>query len=468
MSARLPDGFTVRLADDTVVLGGGTVLVGGSPLTSLRIADASRRFRGRRDLTVTDRVSACIADRLLATNLALPDLASVPHPQSGDLTVVIPVRDGADQLDRCLTSLTGLACIVVDDASRDWKAVAAATGRHGATLVRLDNNIGPAGARNAGLSRVRTPYVAFVDADIEVRARDLLELLRHFADPAVALVGPRVVGRTHRARPRWFERYEARDSSLTLGRRAASVRPGAAVAWLPSACLVGRVSSLGDGFDASMRVGEDVDLVWRLTDSGQRVRYEPCIQARHDTRPTVRAWLARKTFYGSGSAALAARHGSHVAPAVLSPSLAFAGAAILGRHRLAIPMTAIAIWRGSRAVTLILPSEPSASSFAARIAARGVGWTLRQEAALILRHWWPLTVVGMCSSGLVRRVVLSAMVIDLATVIRQTDDLPYRDAAAHFAARRFDDLAYGAGLWSGAIRRRDWTALMPRWVSRPD
>ena len=92
------------------------------------------------------------------------------------------------------------------------------------------------------------------------------------------------------------------------------VRPGAAVAWLPSACLVGRTEALADGFDPELRVGEDVDLVWRLVERGGRVRYDPDVRAHHDARPTLTSWLYRKAFYGSGGAALAARHGNQLAP----------------------------------------------------------------------------------------------------------------------------------------------------------
>ena len=74
-----------------------------------------------------------------------------------------------------------------------------------------------------------------------------------------------------------FERYDEQVSSLALGRRACSVWPGAAVGWLPSACLVARVDRLraAGGFAEDMRVGEDVDLVWRLAADGWRLRYEP-------------------------------------------------------------------------------------------------------------------------------------------------------------------------------------------------
>jgi mycofactocin system glycosyltransferase len=463
MSATLPRGFRVRLADDVVALADGTVLVGGSPLTSLRIADPARGLGDGRRLTVTDQGSARIADRLLATNLAQPELTATPIPSPRELTVVVPVRDRPDQLDRCLASLAGLDCIVVDDASLEPRAVAHITRRHGATLVPLDHNVGPAAARNVGLARVATAYVAFVDSDVEVRPEDLLALLRHFADPAVVLAGPRVVGRTSTGRPRWFERYESRDSSLTLGTRSGVVRAGAGVAWLPSACLVGRTASLGDGFDALMRVGEDVDLVWRLTDAGHRVRYDADVEARHETRSTVRGWLGRKAFYGSGSASLAVRHGSHVAPAVLSPAYAVAAAATLSRHRFAPPLAAVALLRGRRAVAGVLPAESTGTQVES-IALRGFGWALRQESALLLRHWWPATLIAALVSRRVRRAVVTALLVDLVVVLKDTEALPLADLPAHLAARRLDDLAYGAGLWWGVLRTGRPGALAPRWT----
>ena len=464
---RLPAGFRVRLAEDTTVLGDGAVLVGGSPLTSLRLAPRARGRLQRGALTVSDPVGAHLADRLLATNLARPDLTRAAVPPAAELTVVIPVRDRAAQLDRCLAALAGLDCIVVDDASHDPAAVARVVAAHGATLVALSSNVGPAGARNAGLARVDTPYVAFVDSDVQVTPAQLRQLARHLADPAVSLVGPKVVGRPAVSTPRWFERYEARASSLTLGARPAAVRPGAAVAWLPSACLVARTAALGAGFDPALRAGEDVDLVWRLTDAGHRVRYDPTVRAHHDTRASIRSWLGRKAFYGTGGAALAARHGSYVAPAVLSPAYAVAGAALLVRRRALLPVVAAALLRGGQAVARALPAEAGADALAARLALRGLGWSVRQESALLLRHWWPAAAAAAFASRHARRALLTALLVDVAVAVHETDDLPVRDLPAHLAARRLDDLAYGAGLWWGAVRGRTLAPLQPRRHATP-
>lgn len=102
------------------------------------------------------------------------------------------------------------------------------------------------------------------------------------------------------------------------------------------------------GFDPDFRVGEDVDLVWRLVESGARVRYDPSVRARHDARPTLVGWLSRKAYYGRGGARLAARHGDRLAPAVLTPTYAVAAAALLLRRRWSAPVFAVALAHGWR------------------------------------------------------------------------------------------------------------------------
>jgi mycofactocin glycosyltransferase len=460
----LPTGFQVRLARGVLRADGDRLLVGGSPLTAMRLKDRNAAVLEPGGVTVNDAASAHLAERLLATNLGIPDLDGVPGVDPAELSVVIPVRDRPTQLDRALAALSPLRCFVVDDASRSPEQVAEVARRHGANLVVLDQNLGPAGARNAGLAAVTTPYVAFVDSDVEVAAAELLRLARHFADPAVSLAGPRVVGVARSERPRWFERYDVVASSLTLGSVPCTVQPGAAVAWLPSACLVARteVVVIG-GFDADLRVGEDVDLVWRLVENGHGVRYDPSVEAFHDARATLHDWLGRKFVYGTGGAGLAARHGDNLAPAILTPTYAVAAAALLMRSRWAVPVAVGALVSGSRSIRRSLPDAPGQRGLAPRLATRGLVWAVRQETALILRHWWPLAAIGALRSRHVRRALVSSLVMDAAVTLTEQANSPGRPGTVSIlAARRLDDLAYGAGLWWGAFQARSARVLMPR------
>lgn len=458
----LPHGFTVRLADGLIRAGRGQLLVGGSPLTALRLTPAaSRLLRGDR-LTVTDGATARLADRLLATNIGIPDVTNQSAVRSDEITVVIPVRDRVDQLDRALAAVHPLRCIVVDDASRNSQDITAVTRRRGAQLITLPFNVGPAGARNAGLAHVSTPYIAFVDSDVEVAAASLLALSRHFADPKVHLVGPRVCGVVRSEHPRWFERYDAVASSLTLGRTPSIVRPGAAVAWLPSACLVARSHAVAAGFDDGLRVGEDVDLVWRLVDAGHRVRYEPEVEALHHARPTMRGWLGRMFVYGTGGAGLAVRHGEEVAPAVLTPTYALGAAALLVRRWWSLPIAGGALLIGMKSVHGALPDSSGRRALSARLAVRGLVWAVRQESALLLRHWWPATLLLGVTSRQARRAIVSALAADTAVTLVEHRSRPSQLAVPLLAGRRLGDLAYGAGLWWGAIRAGSPQVLLPR------
>ncbi|WP_382306434.1 mycofactocin biosynthesis glycosyltransferase MftF [Herbiconiux sp. UC225_62] len=349
--------------------------------------------------------------------------------------------------------------IVVDDASVDPAGTRAAAARWGAEVLELAENGGPAAARNAGLREVTTPFVAFVDSDVVAHPDVVDTLIRHFADPQVALVAPRVLGLPGEKGLNWIGRYEDARSSLDLGEHPAIVRQRAPVSWVSSTFLLARVDALGEGFSADMRVGEDVDLVWRLADRGVRVRYEPAATVWHEHRTTIRKWMARKAFYGTGAHPLAQRHPHDIAPAVLAPWSAAVVAVLLAQRKWSVPValaiSAVTVWR--------LASKLSRSEHPVRVAAgltaNGLLASLVQAMALLLRHWWPAVAIGCLFSARLRRAVLVAHLADVAIEHRRTRVRldPFRFALA----RRLDDLAYGAGVWVSALRGRSWGALLP-------
>lgn len=432
------------------------MLLGGSPMRAVRLSEAALSMIEQNRIRVTDAASCALAARLIDGNVADPVLTG-PGVDPGLLTVVVPVRDRAEQLGRALAELAPLRVLVVDDASYDPESIAEVARAHGVDLLRLPVNRGPAAARNAGLRHVGTPYVAFVDSDVQVDATTLLHLTRHFADREVALVGPLVRSRARSARPRWFERFDEEDSSLALGTRACSVRPGAAVGWLPSACLVARVDRIGSGFSEDMRIGEDVDLVWRLVAAGHVVRYAPEETAWHDTRTTMRSWLGRKVLYGTGGAVLAARHGRKGAPAVMSATTAVAAAALMVGRLWSLPVAMAGFGYGIYSLRQRLPEDVASTALAVGLSAQGLGWALRQQSALLLRHWWPVSALLAPTSRTVRRALVAALIVD---VVAARIDHP--EGCYHPVGRRLDDIAYGWGLWWGAVRARSAVCLLPR------
>lgn len=90
-----------------------------------------------------------------------------------DIAVVIPCHNGARFLSRALDSALvqtrpASSIYIVDDASTDETPTIAthyATTYPNVRFIRLDENVGPASARNRALDRATEQYVAFLDSD---------------------------------------------------------------------------------------------------------------------------------------------------------------------------------------------------------------------------------------------------------------------------------------------------------------
>lgn len=459
---QLPTGFAVRLDPRTRRREGGTVLLGGSPLRQLRLAPRAAALLAGDRLVVRGTTSARLAARLLDAGVAFPDLPEASPP---DVTVVVPVRDRPRELARLLTALradpatTTAPVVVVDDGSAAAAAVGGVARAHGAVLVRQATSRGPAAARNAGLARVHTDLVAFLDSDCVPRPGWLAALAAHLADPRLALVAPRIAGLPGRESGPWSA-YDEVAGALDMGEQPAPVRPGSAVAYVPSAALLARRAALGEGFDASMRVAEDVDLVWRLSAAGWRVRYEPRAIVGHEHPRATAEWLRRRAFYGTGAALLAVRHGAAVAPLVLTPTSAAVWGLLLSGSRTGrlVALGVLAVDSVRLAHRLAGPGVTPDPVQAAGLVLRSSAAAGRSLARSVTRHHWPVAALGLGSRRL-RRGVLAVAAAD--AVLAWWPHHARIGLLRFAAARRLDDLAYGAGLWWGAARAGEATALLP-------
>ncbi len=459
----LPPGTVLRVPGSVTVADGGRTLVGGDPPRLAYLGDAAQALlRHGRELRVVDRRSAMLARRLADGGLAHV-VAGPPPVSQAAVTAVVPVRDRPLPLARLLAALEpGLRVVVVDDGSADPGATAAVARRHGADLVRRAVPGGPAAARNTGLRRVRTAFAVFVDSDVVPEPGWLEALLGQMVDPAVGLVAPRVLALADAdadAGGGWVAGYERARSSLDLGPDPARVQPRGRVSYLPSACLLGRVEALAGGFDERMHVAEDVDLVWRAHAAGWRVRYCPQARVRHEHRVGLVPWLTRKAFYGTGAAALAARHGRAVAPVAMPAWAAVACAALAAQRRWSLPVAGAATGLAVGGLVSRLQQSDHPVRTAAALVPLGLVAALRQTAAGLTRHWWPVAVAAAVPSRRARRAVL------VAAIAGGLDDWrrqrPALDPVRFVVARRLDDLAYGTGLWWGALRCCDLRALCP-------
>jgi mycofactocin glycosyltransferase len=474
----VPAGFRLRPDPGSRLLAGGTVLVGGSPVRVLRLTPpGARHVAGWWSGTPVpdDPRARALARRLLDTGIAHPVAPADGSWVPGDVTVVVPVRDRHAELARCLAGLARLPrVIVVDDASDDPAAIARAAGGTGARVLRRRVNGGPGAARNTGLAAAETPLVAFLDSDCVPGPGWLDRLLPHFADPAVGAVAPRIVpagtGRT------WLARYEGASSTLDMGARASIVRPGSRVPYVPGAALVVRKAAAGAGFAEDMRVGEDVDFVWRLAASGWRVRYAPDAEVPHQHRVRLGPWFARRRDYGTSAAALEQRHPGAARPLYVSGWTALAWlAAGSGRPAAGAAVTGAGIALLARRLATLTgerwprPAARTAWLLAARLAGGGTLASGRALGSAVSRTWWPVAVPAAIA---MRRLRLPLAALVLAPpLLDWLDRRPPLGPARYVAARLLDDLGYSLGVWLGCAQRRTIRPLLPvltgRHLDRP-
>jgi GT2 family glycosyltransferase len=202
------------------------------------------------------------------------------------VTVVVPAYGHADLLRHLLAALAEQAAsdpaeplhvVVGDDASPE--PLAAGLPSYPALqleIVRHERNGGPGAARNLALGSVRTPWVAFLDADT-VPAPGWLDALERVvsADRLDVVEGP--VEIPGEATP-FTHATEAQDPgtnhvSCNLAVRAETLR---------------RVGGFDERFyDPARRLHfrEDTDLFFRLEDAGCVVGWEPELVVRHPPLP---------------------------------------------------------------------------------------------------------------------------------------------------------------------------------------
>lgn len=430
----------------------------------LKLSPTARRLLTTGRLEVRDDVSAQLARTLLDATVAHP--RPTGGPTYRDVTVVIPVRDNHSGLRRLVTALRGVRVIIVDDGSTRPVEVGDFAGADVAVqVIRHEHFRGPAAARNTGLVACDTDVVAFLDSDVLPRRGWLEALLGHFSDPAVAVVAPRIVALGDA--DTLIARYEVAASALDLGEREAPVVPYGSVSYVPSAAILCRrtaVKQVG-GFDEALHSGEDVDLCWRLIDTGFRLRYEPVALVGHAHRVTLRNWLSRRAFYGSSAAALAARHPDKTAPLLISrwtlPALVLPMTGTITGVLGGLICAGVHAWRTATA----LVGSGATPAQVVLLAARGLGAGATGLSAAVCRHYWPGALVAATLSRRVRRIVAMAAVGDAVhswvTRDRVPDEATPIGPLGYMALKRLDDLAYGAGLWMGVVRQRSLRALRP-------
>jgi mycofactocin glycosyltransferase len=450
--APIPQGTHVVL-DEGAEFIDRDLISGGSPWRLLRLTGPSRALAEKwRGGGVIGAGEERFARTLVQQGLLHPRFTTTDALTIDAIDVIVPVFDSVATLETYLTQFESFHVTVADDGSMDADAVKSCADKHGAALVRLAHNSGPAAARNAAARATDREILWFIDVDVVIDdARSLSEgLLTAFDDPLVAAVAPRVRGA---GGPSRRERFEVEFSPLDMGDRSALVVPGGAVTYVPSACLMVRRAAFGRGFDESFRVGEDVDLVWRLFDQGWLVRYDAALVVKHHARTSWSGWWRQRREYGASTGALAKRYGDRLAPLRSDPCTLIAWTSVL----LGQPALGGRIVRAARnhARQGLFASEDDPAHVANAVVARNM-----------LRAGGPL------ARAVVRTFGASVLVAALHPRLRQRALLLFAVGSAwrwrHHRLRVSDvplgvadDLDYGVGVVEGAWRSNSLRSLTP-------
>jgi cellulose synthase/poly-beta-1,6-N-acetylglucosamine synthase-like glycosyltransferase len=226
------------------------------------------------------------------------------------ISIVVPVRDGAAHIARCLESLLALdwpaerrEIIVVDNASTD--ATAEIVRGLGVTPLREERR-GAGIARNTGWRAARGELIAFTDCDCVASPRWLRLLVPTFEDAEVGGAGGRLVPSPPQSA---VEEYIIAKDILSQERamRDELLSPP----FLVTANAMYRRAALEavGGFDEWLTVnGEDADLAWRVQWGGWKLVYVPEAEVTHNHRSDVRGFMRQVRSYGAGTSYLFKKH----------------------------------------------------------------------------------------------------------------------------------------------------------------
>ena len=198
------------------------------------------------------------------------------------VSVVIPVRNAASCLQRCLEAVAAstysrFEIIVVDDGSTD--STPSIAERFGAVCLATGGTLGPAAARNRGAKRAQGEILLFVDADVVVR-RDALEIVAEAfsKDPQLAAL----FGSYDDAPP--CNNIVSQYKNLLHHYIHQISNPDATTFWTGLGAIRRSVFMATGGFNEKRYRRpsiEDVELGYRLRQAGHKILLDKRLRGKH-------------------------------------------------------------------------------------------------------------------------------------------------------------------------------------------
>lgn len=233
----------------------------------------------------------------------------------GTLAIVILNYNGVKYLRKFLPSVvrysSGHRIIVADNASDDNSVPMLMEEFPGVEIILLKENYGFAGGYNEALKNLRSTYFVLLNSDVEVTGGwldPMVGLLENF--PEIAACQPKILS-WHQ--PEYFEYAGAAGGYLdtlgypfcrgrifdTLEKDHGQYNSAVPVFWASGACMLIRaeVFKQEGGFDRHFFAHmEEIDLCWRIHQSGYKVYACPESVVYHVGGGTLAQGNPRKTF----------------------------------------------------------------------------------------------------------------------------------------------------------------------------
>jgi len=311
-----------------------------------------------------------------------------PDDEWPRMSVVICSYNGSATIEESLRKVLDIdypdyEVIVVDDGSTDGTALVAE--QLGVPVIRTSNR-GLSNARNTGYRQAKGDIVVYLDDDAYPDPHWLRYLSIIFRDDKVgAAGGPNLA-----------------PSGDGLVADCVANAPGSPMEVLLSDCRAEHIPGCNmairrqllidlGGFDGRFRAaGDDVDMCWRILDSGAEIGFHPAAFNWHHRRDSLRTYYSQQKGYGKAEALLADKwpqkyneaghirwrgclYGSGVSkPLTLLPAKIYAG-----------------VWGSASFQRLYSPGQPGIATL-----------LMLPELYLVLAVVFPLAVLGFLVSSL--------------------------------------------------------------------
>jgi GT2 family glycosyltransferase len=217
------------------------------------------------------------------------------HPiEAHSMSIIIPTFNGASRIGNCLDALMRQVAgrdaeiLVVNDGSTD--NTADVVGRYSGVRLINQGNAGPAAARNRGALEARGSILCFTDDDCVPMPDWLDAMIAPFEDPDV--VGVRGVYRTRQ------KRLTARFVQIEYEERYRLMSNLDCIDFIDTYSAAFRRDRFLEmtGYDTSFPVAcaEDVELSYRMSARGWRMKFAPAAIVYHTHPETLWRYLKRK------------------------------------------------------------------------------------------------------------------------------------------------------------------------------